>query len=99
MSRKYTGQFAMGDRVICIKSYSPTGPIFEGMTGVVCHIHNDPPHVGIRWDQRLSRGHSCKEHCEPGFGWYMFDTQVQKLFDNTDIELDSEEVMSILFAQ
>jgi len=85
-------KFDICDRVICSKSstgYSANSNLHYGMRGTVCHYIMDTIEdttkytVGVRFDVYVS-GHSCNNHCEYGYGWYV---------EECDLELDVDDEM------
>ena len=76
-------KFKIGDKVICIKEYNiEDGLIKVGLKGVVVHIHQLKPNIGIEWEEKPRNGHYCQNHCKQGYGYYVEEENV-KLISNT----------------
>ena len=69
--------FQIGDRVVSIHDFPDNNSeIRVGSTGVVCHISEYNPPIGVRWDSVVC-GHDCSGNCEYGFGWYMYPHHIE----------------------
>ena len=65
----------VGDRV---KASSEVEPAVAGKIGSIVHIKDSGETIGIRFDDTISNGHNCEEHCELGHGWYLPIEDVSK---------------------
>lgn len=93
--------FHVGDRVVAVVNY-PDGneSINAGKTGTVCVIDD---RIGVCWDDPVD-GHSCdyrgEEHCEFGYGWWMYEEQIElEQDDGTLYEFDEEAFRKLLFGE
>ena len=69
--------FQVGDRVVSVCNFpEDNDEIRTGSTGVVCHISEYDPPIGVRWDNAVC-GHDCSSNCEYGFGWYVYPHQIE----------------------
>lgn len=93
-------QFHVGDRVVCIKdnaSYNQS--LRVGMTGTVVHIDDENKEsIGVRWDNTITAGHHCDRHCEYGYGWFVYNYEIELEtddLDDADVVTDSD-IFSLL---
>ena len=81
--------YCIGDRVCAIKNH-PDGndDIVCGYKGTVAAIKDDCENercVGVRWDEVIDGGHSLrhngKKNCEEFHGWWVKETEIERIFD------------------
>ena len=90
--------FNVGDRVECIRD-SPDGndSISVGMQGVICTIVDDDTlYIGVRWDEEVTGGHDCRESCADGYGWFVTASDIKRIDDNDELEVDATELDKLL---
>lgn len=87
-------KFYVGDRVEAVKNH-PDGnvDICIGITGTVCHIGN---RIGVQWDHEISQGHNCSNHCNYGYGWYVYEDEIKLYEEDDGVEIDENSFMSII---
>lgn len=87
-----TEVFNIGDKVECVLD-SPKGneSIAIGMQGVVCNIIKSSPYIGVRWNERLVRGHDCQGACTRGYGWFVNARDIKHIDDGDEFDADTTE--------
>lgn len=90
--------FNVGDRVECIRdSPDDNDSISVGMQGVICTIVDDDPlYIGVRWDEEVTGGHDCRESCADGYGWFVTASDIKRIDDNDELEVDATELDKLL---
>lgn len=71
--------FKVGDRVsLTIDHPDGNKDLMNGDTGTVVDYDpsDDPEIIGIEFDRKIIRGHSCCDHCADGYGWYVITTEI-----------------------
>lgn len=88
----------VGDRVECIRdSPDNNDSISVGMQGVICTIVDDTsPHIGVRWDEEVTAGHDCAGSCSRGHGWFVTESDIKRIDDNDELEVDATELDKFL---
>lgn len=78
--------FSIGDRVkIKNLTWNPNESLMPGDLGtVVCA--NGKWSVGVCWDKKFRRGHTCDGACERHHGWYVNNSEIE--LATCSIELD-----------
>lgn len=87
--------FRKGDRVRCIVDYPDNNRnIRIGDAGTVCD--NLSYLVRVRWDHQVD-GHDCAGHCEDGYGWNVFENELEYLeYDDSEEEIDEQKFLTML---
>ena len=87
--------FYIGDRVEAVVDHPESNPsIRRGSTGTVCNVSGYV--IGVRWDEPPERGHSCRNHCENGYGWEVYGRHIRLIeAENTPYE-ESESLKEFL---
>lgn len=90
--------FNVGDRVECIRdSPDDNDSISVGMQGVICTIaDNAPLYIGVRWDEEVTGGHDCQGSCADGYGWFVTASDIKRIDDNDELEVDATELDKLL---
>jgi len=96
--------FCLGDRVVAVTEIN--GCVLEGRTGTVCHMLNNDGNIGVCWDLdedevdfALDEGmHTCCDHCEDGYGWYVLPEDIALHNEARDFEDFELSAIDILFA-
>lgn len=74
-------KFQVGDRVYCEDAHVD-GVHLKDRYGTVCHIYfGAVPEIGVRWDEALHGGHECSGFCEQGYGYYVYESNLQFVED------------------
>ncbi len=89
-----------GDRVVYVERKSSLLEFRDkqtpiGRTGVVCDVVSigNPP-IGVAWDDEVIEGHDCNGHANYGYGWYVYENELQ-LVDSSCDEEGSELAISM----
>lgn len=85
-------EYSVGDRVECIRGYQ--GGVFPGELGTVVSISISG--LGVRWDDKLERRHTCGNRCERGHGWNVAFECVKPLAPDDLGELPVLDIREIL---
>lgn len=93
-------EFKIGDRIACMRDHPDRNcDIVIGSTGTVCYISDDKWRIGVRWDERIYKGHSCKDCCDDGYGWFIDSHDAELICvadDDSEISFDEEYFNSFL---
>lgn len=74
--------FQVGDHVVAVCNCpSDNDEIKAGSTGVVCHISEYEPPIGVNWEDDIY-GHDCGGACEYGHGWYVYGNEISLGFSD-----------------
>ena len=77
--------FNIGDRVIVV-SECVDNNYLEGMTGEVVHIDEDSYtyNIGIEFDEKIDRGHTCDGTGRNGYCWYCSSDDLEFLVNEEE---------------
>lgn len=82
----------VGDKVECVRdSPDNNSSITIGMQGVICIIVDSSPHIGVRWNEEVDRGHSCQGACSRGYGWFVAPSDIKRIDDDDEFDADTTE--------
>ena len=48
---------------------------------VVVHLGHSSGWIGLKFDKKINGGHSCNDHCEDGYGYYLSPEDIIPLED------------------
>lgn len=85
-------EFNIGDRVVSLVDHPDDNEdILEGDLGTICSLKFIySGRICVRWDNRISGGHSCGDTCEHGYGWNVDFCDIE-LYKDEDVEVISDE--------
>ena len=89
--------FQIGDRVELISDLAggESNILPKGTTGIIVDISDIWPPIGVRWDEAPVRGHSCTNHCEYGYGWYVNENEITRI-DIPEEPTNAPDISSLL---
>ena len=89
-------RFEIGDRVQILVDHPYENPdIVSGDIGTVCEVVGGI--VGVRFDYRISGGHTCDGNCEDGYGWQMFVRELELCEEDDEAnDIDNNSFMNII---
>lgn len=91
------GKFHVGDRVVAITEHPDANPSIRiGYTGTVCVERDSFGRAGVRWDIKITNGHSCGEHCEYGYGWFVNPCSIEHIEDEADFDINGDSFLGIV---
>ena len=78
----------IGMRVVANRSNLNDGLVVElGEPGTICDL--GLASIGVAWDKKHRKGHSCGGHCRSGYGWYVYQDYLDAL---PNVELQDIEI-------
>ena len=93
-------EWKVGDRVVLMNDEPAKNPDLSiGDEGTICAIVDRE--IGVRWDHKVQYGHDCSygdgEKCEIGYGWWVFDSQIEPgESDDLAFEIDEDRFISLI---
>lgn len=79
----------VGMRVVaCVDHPDCNEDITIGMAREICLV--TPYYIGVRFDSQISRGHTCRESCDPGYGWELDYDQASPEWSPQDFEIPGD---------
>lgn len=50
-----------------------------------------PPHIGVRWNEKVDGGHDCHGACSHGYGWFVTPSDIKRIDDDDEFDADTTE--------
>jgi hypothetical protein len=79
-------KFKIGDRVE-IRDKEVPAEVPRGVYGTVREILKNGIDLAIEFDVFFPRGHACSGACRPGFGYWLYESQIQLVEEKKEEEI------------